>query len=510
MAGESARTIEPDLSLAMREPNLETMKQNVPLASETQAPLASARKAAPAASLADRVDLLFALGRTTSRTALAAAVVTFLLFRSFGSSPALWVWLVLVTMANLARLAMFEAYRRRSKAHTPEAWLALHLWSGVVAGLTWGLLPLHPTAGLEPVFEAVLIVVPTTIATGAISAYSVFPSHYGAFLIAVFGTCVLSYVWKYDTSAIVPAVVLGFIGVALMGLARRYHGHIFREMETRGRLKAVNDRLSETNRELARHHELARREQDLAAHVYRHLTSGAATDIGNVATWNQPVSDFSGDLALTARGPGQRIYLMLCDFTGHGLPAALGAVPAAQIFLAMAHKGFEVGAIAAELQQRLATLLPVGYFSCAGLVCFDTAHRQLHIWNAGLPPALLRRYDDSIVEFRSGHLPLGVCGDSPDTADAATTDFRRGDSFLLLTDGLIELTDPHGEQWGLDRLKTCLVETSSADFAIPRLQQATALFTRGTPAVDDVSVIEILAADPATAEGPGGPPPAPH
>ena len=40
-----------------------------------------------------------------------------------------------------------------------------------------------------------------------------------------------------------------------------------------------------------------------------------------------PMTGFSGDMILTADAPGGGLVAMLGDFTGHGLPAALGALP---------------------------------------------------------------------------------------------------------------------------------------------------------------------------------------
>ena len=80
------------------------------------------------------------------------------------------------------------------------------------------------------------------------------------------------------------------------------------------------------------------------------------------------MGSLSGDLTQTGRGPDGQIYVLLADFTGHGLPAALGALPASSVFLAMAHKGLSVEGIAAELNRKLYQLLPIGYFCCAVVV----------------------------------------------------------------------------------------------------------------------------------------------
>ncbi|MFT4797529.1 MAG: serine phosphatase RsbU (regulator of sigma subunit) [Candidatus Azotimanducaceae bacterium] len=45
---------------------------------------------------------------------------------------------------------------------------------------------------------------------------------------------------------------------------------------------------------------------------------------------------FSGDLILSAPTSRETLFVMLGDFTGHGLPAALGALPVSQQFQVLA------------------------------------------------------------------------------------------------------------------------------------------------------------------------------
>lgn len=448
--------------------------------------------------LAQRVDLLFALGSTTSRTALAAAIITFLLFVPFGTSPALWAWLGLVASTNLLRLGMFVHYRRNSTAYEVETWLRLHLWSAVATGICWGLLPLHPTDGLDSAYAALVVVIPIAIAAGAISAYSVFPAHFSALLASIFGTTLVCDVWQQGSSAVAAAVIFGFIAVALWNLARRYQGQMYSEMQMRDQLQTVNERLSETNRELARHQQHLESERELAAHIHLSLTAGSDRDISNVKVWSKPVSSLSGDLILTVRNPDERVYLFLGDFTGHGLPAALGAVPATHIFLTMARKGIDIETIAAELHTRLSSLLPVGYFCCAALVCADTSLGEIRVVNAGLPPLLLkRRADNAVVEFASKYTPFGVGDETVQPGNAVQARLADGDSLFIYTDGIIELTNAHDEQWGIPRLSAFVAEDCAEGSSIARLQQVCEAFTEGTPAADDISVIEFRAGEPA-------------
>ena len=73
-------------------------------------------------------------------------------------------------------------------------------------------------------------------------------------------------------------------------------------------------------------------------------------------------SIFNGDLLLATRTPSGSMYVMLGDFTGHGLPAAIGAIPVAEVFYGMANKGFSIAAIVAETNRKLRAILPTEVF----------------------------------------------------------------------------------------------------------------------------------------------------
>ena len=60
----------------------------------------------------------------------------------------------------------------------------------------------------------------------------------------------------------------------------------------------------------------------------------------NIRYLLSPYALFNGDLLLAACTPSGNMHLLLGDFTGHGLPAAVGAMPLAEVFYGMTAKGF--------------------------------------------------------------------------------------------------------------------------------------------------------------------------
>ena len=47
-----------------------------------------------------------------------------------------------------------------------------------------------------------------------------------------------------------------------------------------------------------------------------------------------PMALFNGDVLLADISPTGSLMVLLGDFTGHGLPAAIGSMPLASIFMA--------------------------------------------------------------------------------------------------------------------------------------------------------------------------------
>jgi len=121
-----------------------------------------------------------------------------------------------------------------------------------------------------------------------------------------------------------------------------------------------------------------------------------------------PFSGASGDMLLAARKPSGGLHVMLGDFTGHGLSAAIGTVPVADIFYGMTDKGFSIGDILATINDKLRVILPTDVFFAAVLLELDANHSKLTLWNGGIPDVAIRRGDGRVETLPSDHLPLGV------------------------------------------------------------------------------------------------------
>lgn len=152
--------------------------------------------------------------------------------------------------------------------------------------------------------------------------------------------------------------------------------------------------------------------------------------------------------------PSGSMMVLLGDFTGHGLPAAIGAMPLATSFYGMVQKGFALVDVLREINQKLKSILPIGVFCCACIVDIDFVKRRIKVWNGGLPDCYLYRDKTGEIEpVRSTHLPLGVMEDKAFRDDCIHLEMDLGDRFFMWSDGIVESRNSEGGMYGEERLQ---------------------------------------------------------
>ena len=456
-----------------------------------------------------RLRLLFKQSNIASMIAAAGAVVCAGIFYNATGTFEPFVWLATVWLATALRFRLYRQFFATDvKRHTEKAWLLRNGRSAVLVGLVWGAVPLIPLHGAATYVHQLQTLVPGFILMAAITSYGVYFSQYAVLWLTTGVTTALSTLFMYGTSAIGEVVLFWLFLPVLLLTAKRYSNSLVSSMDARHRSEQLVGQLTSTNKDLhyrnaalARQRDLIEQEEELAKHVFRQLTLGGDHELPGIHTWNQSMGSLSGDLTQTVRGPHGQTYVFLSDFTGHGLPAALGALPASSVFLAMAAKGLPVDVIAGELNRKLHQLLPVGYFCCAVLLELSANRRRVSIWNGGLPPVLLRRQGATDYEKVPSHsVPLAVLGGDEFEAHAEVRDLHPGDLLYAYTDGLTEAENLDGEMWGNARLEAFLLRDDISAPKLPALIDAVLEHVNLAPASDDISIVE-LEATPASVHG---------
>jgi CheY-like chemotaxis protein len=241
---------------------------------------------------------------------------------------------------------------------------------------------------------------------------------------------------------------------------------------------------------IAKHHDYLLNEQRVAKAVFDKVAHSGCLSASNIRYLQSPYALFNGDLLLAAYTPAGDMHVLLGDFTGHGLPAAVGAMPLAEVFYGMTAKGYGLAETLREMNAKLKRILPVDMFCCATLLCLSFQRRSVEVWNGGMPDGYLHRIATGEREpLTARHLPLGVL--SPQAFDDRTEvhSMTVGDRVFLLSDGVIDTSDANDQLFGVERLQQVFAANGEPDRLFEDIEQALRDF-RGE-ARDDVSMVEV-------------------
>ncbi|MBF0186923.1 MAG: fused response regulator/phosphatase [Magnetococcales bacterium] len=168
-----------------------------------------------------------------------------------------------------------------------------------------------------------------------------------------------------------------------------------------------------------------------------------------------PVEKTAGDIVLWADRPDGINHILVGDFTGHGLPAAVGGPLLDEMFQEMTRRGKGGEEILSVVNRKLHQRLPPDLFTAACLLEWDAERWQCRIWNCAMPEVLVLRRDGRCETHLPQHTALGVVADfEPWPVDPVT--LEAGDRIVVYSDGVVETTDSAGRLFGIERLISAL------------------------------------------------------
>ena len=167
-----------------------------------------------------------------------------------------------------------------------------------------------------------------------------------------------------------------------------------------------------------------------------------------------PMTAVAGDFYDFIPIDENRIGILVADVSGHGMPAALISSMLKIALDGQAKCALEPARVLAGLNQALCGKFQ-GHFVTAVYVVVDTERQSLLYAGAGHPPLIFMDHSAGEArDFLENGLFLGFFPEA--TYTAVEIPFKVGDWGVLYTDGILEMTDPSDEQFGLDRFKQFL------------------------------------------------------
>lgn len=169
-----------------------------------------------------------------------------------------------------------------------------------------------------------------------------------------------------------------------------------------------------------------------------------------VSSINIPARIVGGDLFDIFRITHAQLGVSIGDVSGKGAPAS--------ILMAMLYAGFKsllkeiypVVEVVARLNNLLTETTVAGHFVTFFYGIIDVENKQLTYTNAGHNPPILIHRDKTVERLETGGIVLGFLKNQEYIQKSL--ELRSGDYLILFTDGITEVKNSQGEEFGEERL----------------------------------------------------------
>ena len=145
-----------------------------------------------------------------------------------------------------------------------------------------------------------------------------------------------------------------------------------------------------------------------------------------------------------------QIGIAIADVSGKGVPASLLMAAFRASLIAEIRNNYSIRTICEKVNALLCESVKPGNFVTAVYSVLDTKNHVLTFANCGHNLPVLLREDGQVEYLREGGPVMGVTDDA--TYEERPMYLEVGDLVVMYTDGVVEVFDNDGEEFGLDRL----------------------------------------------------------
>jgi two-component system, HptB-dependent secretion and biofilm response regulator len=232
-------------------------------------------------------------------------------------------------------------------------------------------------------------------------------------------------------------------------------------------------------------------ERELVENIVKKLHNDPHFDQRNIRFIVESLEKTNGDVLLSAFRPDGTQHILLGDFTGHGLQAAVGGPLVAAFFYLRTLDGMGSVKILKEINNTLHKQLPASTFMAAAFVEVSPKRDQFKLWNAALPIQLLVVDGESkATHFTSTMTPLGVSTNIV-VKDCDWVELPEKSKLYLYSDGLVEPMNSNDDMFGVDRLEQLLINASINEIGLDDVIQHVIDFSKDGIRMDDITLVEM-------------------
>ena len=245
-------------------------------------------------------------------------------------------------------------------------------------------------------------------------------------------------------------------------------------------------------------------EIDAARRIQMGLLPDAAGTMGHdkrlrIATLLEPARTVGGDFYDCFMVDPDRLFFLIADVSGKGLPAALFMAAVKSHIKAAAVRGGSVGDVLTHAQEEIERENPEQLFVTTFAARLDLQSGMVEFANAGHEPPFMRTPKGTAERMGAdGGPPLCVVENY-----RYPTDRRQlvaGEWLVVVTDGATEAMNPRREFFGVDRLRTSLSwmpDPVDPAELVRRLREDVARFADGAEPADDITLVALRWEGPA-------------
>ena len=207
----------------------------------------------------------------------------------------------------------------------------------------------------------------------------------------------------------------------------------------------------------------------------------------------EPAQEVGGDLYDAFMLDDRRLFFMIGDVSGKGVPASLFMALIKTLCKSLARREpSNLGQVLSSVNDEISRENPTAMFVTAIIGVIDGGSGELELCNAGHNPAILLRPREAPRELdRAGGPPL--CLDDGFTYPTQRLRLGDGDILLLITDGVTEAENGGQAQFGMGRTLQCLAKEPprSAAAVCQMLHAEVKDFTDEAAPSDDLTLLAI-------------------
>ena len=261
--------------------------------------------------------------------------------------------------------------------------------------------------------------------------------------------------------------------------------------------KIAQEKLAQSEHRLREQNEIMRSDYESARKVQSVMIPGRVPVVQHVELgylW-EPMTLVGGDIISFPRTPSKCLLFFLGDVCGHGVSAAFYTVLIKYLTAHSAEVYADdprqfLNSVNEQMIGRINEGFVTGLAGHFGARKKDGS-RYLFIANAGHRQVLVYRAQSKTVELIE--MDVGVVMGIPGATASSITkiELHLGDRFYAFTDGIVEASNPQGDEFGMSNLIQCFTERSAHPIndTLKDIYKTVSEFTESPDQQDDITIL---------------------